>query len=80
MKHPTAAGFRVRKTSAAVTVTFKPTGSTYTFSRFADAEDIKVHGPISRHPTVTHPSGDTGDYVAGEVLQLAYDVACNAAL
>jgi hypothetical protein len=79
MKKPVAKDFKVKKTSAAVIATFKPTGSTYTFARLADPKDIKVHGPISRYPTVTHPTGDTGEYVAGEVLQQAYDVARDAA-
>jgi hypothetical protein len=39
MKHPTEADFKVAASDAAVTVTFLPTKSTYTFYRLADAID-----------------------------------------
>ena len=54
MKKPTEADFKTAVSDAAVTVTFRPTKSTYTFYRLADPNDIKQHGPIMSEPDNVH--------------------------
>jgi len=81
MKHPTEADFKVAASDAAVTVTFLPTKSTYTFYRLADAKDIEQYGPIMPGPDNAHhggPTGDTGDYLSHEVQEMAHRVAVKA--
>jgi hypothetical protein len=76
MKHPGRNDFDSAVTEAGVTVTFKPTNSIYSFYRLAQSEDIARLGPVSpgrvRH---AGPSGDTGDYPADEVLDMAQRIA-----
>ena len=81
MKHPTEADFKVAASDAAVTVTFLPTKSTYTFYRLADAKDIEQYGPIMPEPDNAHhggPTGDTGDYLSHDVQEMAHRVAVKA--
>src|SRR5436190_2091616 len=79
MKHPKKSDFETETTDADVAVTFQPTKSTYKFSRLADPGDVAKHGPISADPNVRHAAtGDTGDYSATAVLQMAHSVALDA--
>jgi hypothetical protein len=81
MKRPTETDFKTAVSDAAVTVTFLPTKSTYTFYRLADPKDIKQYGPIMPEPDNAHhggPTGDTDDYLSHEVQQMAHHLALNA--
>jgi hypothetical protein len=79
MKHPTPSDFIVKVNENYVNVIFKPTDSDYNFGRLADPEDIARHGPLSRSPNVRHGNtGDTGDYPAEEVAQMAHSLAVKA--
>jgi hypothetical protein len=76
MKHPVRSDFDTAVTEAGVTVTFKPTNSIYSFYRLADSEDIARLGPVSpsrfRH---AGPRGDTEDYPADEIQDMAQHIA-----
>ena len=76
MKHPVRSDFDTVVTEAGVNVTFKPTNSLYSFYRLAQSEDVARLGPVSlgqvRH---AGPSGDTEDYPADEVQQMAQRIA-----
>ena len=50
MKHPAETDFKTAVSDAAVTVTFVPTKSTYTFYRLDDPDDIRRHGLIMSEP------------------------------
>jgi hypothetical protein len=80
MKHPVRSDFHTVVTEAGVTVTFKPTNSIYSFYRLADSDDVARLGPVSlervRH---TGASGDTEDYLADEVQEMAQLVASEVA-
>ena len=80
MKHPVERDFDTSVTEAGVTVTFKPTNSIYSFYRLADTADIARLGPVSpgrvRH---SGPTGDTRDYAATEVQDMAQRIASEAA-
>jgi hypothetical protein len=81
MRRPTDVNFRTAVSDAAVTVTFEPTKSTYTFYRLADPDDINQHGPIMSEPDNIHhggPTGDTGDYHSHEVQETAHRLAMKA--
>jgi hypothetical protein len=59
-----------------VNVTFKPTNSIYSFYRLAESEDVARLGPVSSGPVRhTGPSGDTEDYPADEVQDMAQRIA-----
>jgi hypothetical protein len=75
MKHPVRGDFDTAVTEAGVNVTFKPTNSIYSFYRLAESEDGRL-GPISLRP-VRHvgPTGDTEDYPADEVQDMAQRIA-----
>jgi hypothetical protein len=78
-RHPTENQFQVRSSEAAVEVLFWPTGSRYTFERFADPRDIAEFGPLSPGPHVRHGRrGDTGNYLAPEVQAMAFRLALKA--
>ena len=72
MKRPVRSDFDTAVTEAGVNVTFKPTNSIYSFYRLAESEDIARLGPVSLE-RVRHagPSGDTEDYPADEVQDMA---------
>ena len=76
IKHPVRSDFDTAVTEAGVTVTFKPTKSIYSFYRLADSEDFARLGPVSpglvRH---AGPSGDTADYPADEIQDMAQHIA-----
>jgi hypothetical protein len=60
-------------------VLFKPSDSHRSFGRLADPEDIARYGPLSQAPNVRHGNtGDTGDYPAEEVAQMAHSLAVKA--
>ena len=70
MKYPTEANFDVSVEQFGVRVTF----------RLAGAEDTQRHGPVSLS-SVRHAgkSGDTADYIASEVQEMAVCLATSAA-
>ena len=70
MKHPVRSDFGSIVTEAGVTVTFKPTNNTYSFYRLAESDDVGCIGPVSSGPT-----GDTEDYSADEVRDMAQRIA-----
>jgi len=74
MKHPVRGDFDTTVTQAGVSVTFKPTGSTYSFSRLADSAYIAPLGPVS-FAGVRHAGGNTGDYPSDEVQDMAQRIA-----
>ena len=82
MKHPAETDFKTEVSDAAVTATFLPTKSAYTFYRLADPEDIARHGPIMLEPDMVHHGGATGDtgedYLSHEVRQMARSLAMKA--
>jgi hypothetical protein len=79
VKYPAETDFDVSIEESGVWVTFKPTASSYSFYRLADAEDIERHGPLSLS-NVRHdgPSGDTADYISSEVQEMAVRLARSA--
>ena len=74
VKHPVRTDFDVVVTEAFVRVTFKPTNSTYSFYRLADANDIARQGPIS-FAGVQHGGHDTEVYPPDEVQDVAQQIA-----
>jgi hypothetical protein len=70
MKHPVKSDFHTVVTEAGVSVTFKPTNSTYSFYRLADTNIIARLGPIS-FAGVQHAGRDTDDYASDEVQEMA---------
>jgi hypothetical protein len=76
MKHPVRSDFDTVVTEAGVPVTFKPTNSIYSFYRLAESEQVARVGPVSP-ARVRHagPSGDTEDYPADEVREMAQRIA-----
>jgi hypothetical protein len=61
-------------TEASVSVTFKPTNSTYTFYRLRAGEDVARLGPVG-FSGVQHAGRNTGDYPADEVQGMAQRIA-----
>jgi hypothetical protein len=80
MKHPLRSDFQTAVSEAGVVVTFRPTGSIYSFYRLAGSEDIARLAPTSsadvRHAA---PGGDTSDYPAEEVQDMAQRLAAEIA-
>ena len=76
MKHPVRSDFDTAVTEAGVNVTFKPTNSIYSFYRLAESEDVARLGSVSLE-RVRHAgrSGDTEDYPADEVQDMAQRIA-----
>jgi hypothetical protein len=63
-----------------VNVFFKPTQSHYIFVRVSDDGHVSQSAPLSRDAIVRHSgSGDTADYDATQLLEMAYQVASKAA-
>jgi hypothetical protein len=80
MKHPLESDFHIVVSDTNVTVTFKPTNSIYGFYRLADSEDVARLGPVSLgHVRHAGPSGDTEEYPADEVQQMAQRLASESA-
>jgi hypothetical protein len=78
MKHPARSDFATVVTEAGVSVTFKPTNSTYSFYRLANSEDVARLGPVA-FAGVEHDGRDTADYPADEVQAMAQLVASEVA-
>jgi hypothetical protein len=74
MTKPVVSDFDVMVIGDSVSVIFTPTNSIYTFYRRAKTYDI------ARRMGVRHagPSGDTKDYVADEVKDMAQRIAAEA--
>lgn len=80
MKYPDESDFDVTRNEGGIHVLFKPTHSHYEFMFLADTEDIARLGPLSPSLTVRHgKTDDTEDYVADEVLVVAWRLAERAA-
>ena len=76
MKHPVRSDFDTAVTEAGVNVTFKPTNSIYSFYRLAESEDVARLGSVSLgHVLHAGPRGDTEDYPADEVRDMAQRIA-----
>ena len=73
----TETDFETQVLEAGVNVFFKPTKSHYTFLRLSNDKHVARSAPLSRHATVRHagPSGDTGEYDAAQVFEIAYKLA-----
>ena len=69
--------FETQVLEAGVNVFFKPTKSHYTFLRLSNDKYVARSAPLSRDATVRHagPSGDTGEYDAAQVFEIAYQLA-----
>jgi hypothetical protein len=68
MKHPVKSDFHTLVTAAGVSVTFKPTNSTYSFYRFAETGALSLTG-------VQHAGRDTDDYSSDQVQDMAQQIA-----
>jgi hypothetical protein len=68
MKHPSRSDFHTVVTAAGVSVTFKPTNSTYSFFRFAETGALSLAG-------IQHAGRDTDDYPSDEVQDMALQIA-----
>jgi hypothetical protein len=76
MKHPVRGDFDAAVTEAGVNVTFKPTNSIYSFYRLAESEAVARVDPVSlAHVRHAGPGGDTEDYPADEVQDMAQRIA-----
>jgi hypothetical protein len=74
MKHPVRSDFDTAVTEAGISVTFKPTNSTYSFLRLAGTNEIARLGPVSS-AGVQHAEQTTGDYAREEVQEMAQRLA-----
>jgi hypothetical protein len=77
VKHPTLSDFHTIVAKAGVSVTFKPTNSTYVY-RLTDTNDIARL--VVSLAGVEHAGRGTGDYPADEVQNLAQQIATEHAL
>jgi hypothetical protein len=68
MKHLARSDFHTVVTAAGVSVTFKPTKSTYSFFRFAETGALSLAG-------IQHAGRDTDDYPSDEVQDMALQIA-----
>ncbi len=68
MKHPARSDFHTVVTAAGVSVTFKPTNSTYSFYRLAETGALSLAG-------IQHAARDTDDYPSDEVQGMAHQIA-----
>jgi len=68
MGHPVVSDFHTVVTAAGVSVTFKPTNSTYSFYRFAETGGLRLAG-------IQHAGRDTDDYPSDEVQDMAQQIA-----
>jgi hypothetical protein len=68
MKHPARSDFHTVVTAAGVSVTFKPTNSTYSFYRLAETGALSLAG-------IQHTVRDTDDYPSDEVQDMAQKIA-----
>ena len=68
MKHPAGSDFHTVVTAAGVSVTFRPTNSTYNFYRSAETGALSPAG-------IQHAGRDTGGYPSDEVQDMAQQIA-----
>ena len=68
MKHPAGSDFHTVVTAAGVSVTFRPTNSTYSFYRSAETGALSPAG-------IQHAGRDTGGYPSDEVQDMAQQIA-----
>ena len=68
MKHPARSDFHTVVTAAGVSVTFKPTNSTYSFYRFAGSGTLSLAG-------IQHAGCDVDNYPSDEVQDMAQQIA-----
>ena len=75
MKHPLRSDFDTAVTAAGVNITFKPTGSIYSFYRLAGTNDLASLGSVSfadvSFAGVQHAGHNTEDYSRDEVQDMA---------
>ena len=74
MKHPFRSDFHTVVTEAGVSVTFKPTNSSYCFCRLGATNDIVRLGPVL-FAGVQHAGCNTQDYPSDEVQDMAQRIA-----
>jgi len=74
MRHPVRSDFHTVVTEASISVTFKPTNSTYSFYRLTVANDLARFRPIS-FAGIQHAGRDTEDYPSEEVEEMARQIA-----
>ena len=72
VKHPVRNDFHTVVTAAGVSVTFKPTNSTYSFYRFAETGALSLTG-------IQHAGRDTDDYPSDKVQDMAQQIAAGHA-
>jgi hypothetical protein len=77
VKHPAVSDFHTVVAKTGVSVTFKPTNSTYIY-RLTDTNDIARL--VVSFAGVEHEGRDTGDYPADEVQDMAQQIATEHAL
>ena len=68
MKHPAGSDFHTVVTAAGVSVTFKPTNSTYSFYRFAETGALSLAG-------IQHAGRGADDCPSDEVQDMAQQIA-----
>ena len=78
MKQPARSDFATVVTEAGVSVTFKPTNSTYTFYTLTAGEAVARLGPVA-FAGVQHAGRNTEDYPADEVQAMAQRIASELA-
>jgi hypothetical protein len=78
MKHPFRSDFHTVVTEESVSVTFKPTSSTYKFYRLTNANNIAQFGPVA-FSGVQHAGHNTEDYPPDEVQDMAQRIAAEFA-
>jgi hypothetical protein len=73
--------FEAHVLQSGVNVFFKPTRSHYSFLRLK-GEYVSRFGTLSHEPSIRHagPTGDTGEYDPGHVLEMAYQAALKTAI
>jgi hypothetical protein len=74
MRYPVRSDFHTVVTEASISVTFKPTNSTYSFHRLTVANDLARFRPIS-FAGIQHAARDTEDYASDEVEEMARQIA-----
>jgi hypothetical protein len=83
MKHPLRSDFDTAVTAAGVNVTFKPTGSIYSFYRLAGTNDLASLGSVSfadiSFAGVQLGEHNTEDYSQDEVQNMAQRIASEVA-
>ena len=74
VKHPAISDFHTVVTKTGVSVTFKPTNSTYVFYRLTNSNDLARLGHVS-FVGIQHAGRGTEDYPSDEVRERAQQIA-----